>query len=85
VFILHGTRTIVPPFGQYAYYGEEEENWGVPDMTAFWIQFSIMIAIVVYVAVIVLPDLWNDWSICPKWLILSALHSKKHFHCVIFY
>lgn len=26
VFILHGTRTIVPPFGQYAYYGEEEEN-----------------------------------------------------------
>jgi hypothetical protein len=33
VFILHGTRTIVPPFGQYAYYGEEEENWGVPEMT----------------------------------------------------
>ena len=29
-------------------------------MTAFWIQFSIMIAIVVYVAVMVLPDLWND-------------------------
>jgi hypothetical protein len=29
-------------------------------MTAFWIQFSIMIAIVVYVAVAVLPDLWND-------------------------
>jgi len=26
VFILHGTRTIVPPFGQYAYYGKEEEN-----------------------------------------------------------
>ena len=26
VFILHGTRSIVPPFGQYAYYGEEEEN-----------------------------------------------------------
>jgi predicted metal-dependent peptidase len=25
VFILHGTRTIVPPFGQYAYFGEEEE------------------------------------------------------------
>ena len=29
-------------------------------MTVFWIQFSIMIAIVVYVAVTVLPDLWND-------------------------
>ena len=29
-------------------------------MTAFWIQFSIMIAIVVYVVVIILPDLWND-------------------------
>ena len=25
VFILHGTRSIVPPFGQYAYYGEDEE------------------------------------------------------------
>jgi len=25
VFILHGTRSIVPPFGQYAYYGKEEE------------------------------------------------------------
>jgi hypothetical protein len=29
-------------------------------MTAFWIQFSIMIAIVVYVVVMILPDLWND-------------------------
>ena len=29
-------------------------------MTAFWSQFSIMIAIVVYVVVIILPDLWND-------------------------
>jgi hypothetical protein len=25
VFILHGTTTIVPPWGQYAYY--EEEKW----------------------------------------------------------
>jgi hypothetical protein len=29
-------------------------------MTVFWIQFSIMIAIVIYAAVTVLPDLWND-------------------------
>jgi hypothetical protein len=25
VFILHGTTTIVPPWGQYAYY--EESKW----------------------------------------------------------
>jgi hypothetical protein len=25
VFIMHGTTTIVPPFGQFAYY-EEEKN-----------------------------------------------------------
>ena len=29
-------------------------------MTVFWFQFSIMIAIVVYVAVTVLPELWKD-------------------------
>ena len=26
VFILHGTKTIVPPFGQYAYYEEESRH-----------------------------------------------------------
>ena len=29
-------------------------------MAVFWFQFSIMIAIVVYVAVTVLPELWKD-------------------------
>jgi hypothetical protein len=25
---LHGTRTIEPPFGQYAYYGEDlDDHW----------------------------------------------------------
>jgi len=26
VFIMHGTTTIVPPFGQYAYYEEESKH-----------------------------------------------------------
>jgi hypothetical protein len=29
-------------------------------MTAFWIQFAVMLGVVVYVAVMVVPDLWND-------------------------
>ena len=29
-------------------------------MTAFWLQFSIMIAVVVYVVAVVIPKLWND-------------------------
>jgi hypothetical protein len=26
VFIMHGTTSIVPPFGQYAYYEEEKSH-----------------------------------------------------------
>jgi hypothetical protein len=26
VFIMHGTTSIVPPFGQYAYYEEESKH-----------------------------------------------------------
>jgi hypothetical protein len=29
-------------------------------MTEFWFQFSIMIAVVAYVAITVLPELWNE-------------------------
>jgi hypothetical protein len=29
-------------------------------MTAFWIQFAVMIAVVVYVALVVVPEIWND-------------------------
>jgi hypothetical protein len=29
-------------------------------MTEFWFQFSIMIAVVGYVAAAALPELWND-------------------------
>jgi fermentation-respiration switch protein FrsA (DUF1100 family) len=27
VFIIHGNNTIVPPFGQYAYYEQEKSHW----------------------------------------------------------
>jgi hypothetical protein len=29
-------------------------------MIGFWLQFSIMIAVLVYVALIILPDLWKE-------------------------
>jgi hypothetical protein len=29
VFIMHGTTSIVPPFGQYAYYEEESKHWWI--------------------------------------------------------
>ena len=29
-------------------------------MTTFWIQFAVMIAVVGYVALVVVPELWNE-------------------------
>lgn len=29
-------------------------------MTMFWLQFIVMIVIVCYVAVVILPDLWDE-------------------------
>jgi hypothetical protein len=29
-------------------------------MTEFWIQFAVMIGVVGYVALVVVPELWND-------------------------
>lgn len=29
-------------------------------MTEFWIQFAVMIGVVVYVALVVVPEIWND-------------------------